>query len=45
MSIVEYLTALTESHSQWAGYDIRGYIKVHSVSETGRFKISVRYGG
>jgi hypothetical protein len=43
MSYVGYLTALTESHSQWACQDIRVYINVHSVSEIRRFKMAVRY--
>jgi len=41
LSYVGYLTALTESHSQWASHDIRGYINVHTVSEIRRFKMSV----
>jgi hypothetical protein len=42
VSIGGYLTALTESHRQWASHDIRGYINVYTDSEIGRFKVSVR---
>jgi len=42
VSSVGYLTALTESHSQWASHDSRGYINVHTDSEIRRFKVSVR---
>jgi len=33
VSYAGYLTALTESHSQWGSHDIRGYINVYTVSE------------
>ena len=43
--IVSYagcLTALTESHSQWASHGIRVYINVYTVSEIRGFKMAVR---
>jgi len=43
VSYVGYLTSLTESHSQWASDDSRRYINVHTVSEIGRFTLSVTY--
>jgi len=42
VSYVGYLTALTESHRQWASDDSREYITVHTVSEIRRLKLSVR---
>jgi hypothetical protein len=42
VSYVGYLTALTESHSQWASYGIRGYINGRTVGEIRRFKLSLR---
>jgi hypothetical protein len=42
VSYIGYLTALTESHSQCASDDIKGYINVYTVSEIRSFKMAVR---
>jgi len=45
VSYVGYITALTESHSQWASDDVSEYVNVYTVSEIRKFKFSLRLGG